>query len=491
MKKITGLVAILIVALLGGYYATGVLTEKTLKNNIAAINDPNGLAVNFSEYHRGWFKSTAILETKLHIPAHVVKGANGQAETTPEQNLRLPLPMTINHGPIIFSRKGIHFGYGYAHSVVQIPAEYQAQFDAMFTKESQKPHFDISILVNYLNHSTIKLGIPAFKATTIENNINFAWKGMLSSSKLSPGMDKLVGDFHIKGFHADKGTDLDVNMGTFDVDYNLKKVASGVFLGPTNLSFDSFTVKAKDNDLFQLSEFKIKSNNGIKDNLFYASINVELEKIEANKKVYGPGKLDISIKNLDSASLLKIHQQAMTMQQSDESQRQRQMMAMLPDLPALLSKGPELEIAKFEFTMPEGVIKSHLKFVIPQEENSNTLQMIQKIQGNGKISIPAPVLKMIMLQSVKQKIATQPNTQQVLVEQLQKDSPNPTQPAPVATPALAIDQQATTQVDSQIANLISSGVIVQDGNNYVLEFELKEGKLIVNGKPFNQAMMHY
>lgn len=483
MKRVIGLTTILVAGLLGGYYATGVLTEKTLKNNLAAINDPNGLAVSFSEYHRGWFKSTAILDSKLHIPAHTVKAADGQMETIPEQNLQLPLPMTINHGPIVFSKDGIHFGLGYAHSLIEIPASYQEKFDALFTKESEKPRLDVSLFVNYLNRSTVKFGLPPFKATTKENNIRFDWKGMQSSSVLSPNMDKLVGDVEIEGFHAYKAQEMDIDMGVFDLEYDLKKIASGIFLGPSSLSLDSFTVKAKDKDIFRLADFSIKSDSGIDDNLFSASMKVSLDKIETQGKMYGPGILDIALTNLDSAALLKIHQQAIAMQQVDESQRQQQLMAMLPELPALLAQGPELEVSKFEFTMPEGVIEGHLKLAIPKEENSNPLQMIQKLQGNGKLSIPAPVLKMLMTQAARQKIASQPDTQHALMEQLQKDGVAASVPAP--------EQLAATQADTQIANLTNSGAIVLDGSNYIMEFELKEGKFLVNGKPFTPAMMQY
>lgn len=483
MKRIVGLLAILVVALLGGYYATGVLTEKTLKNNLATINDPNGLAVSFSEYHRGWFKSTAVLDTKLRIPARTVKGADGQMQTVPEQNMQLPLPMTINHGPIILSKDGVHFGIGYAHSVIQIPADYQEKFDALFSSESEKPKLDVSIFVNYLNRSTVKFGVPAFKAKTKENDIQIDWKGMQSSSVLSPNMDKLAGDIEIEGFHAFKAQEIDVNMGAFNIDYDLKKIASGIFLGPSNLDLDSFTVKVKDKNIFHLADFSIESDSGIDENLFYASMKLSLEKVEAKGKIYGPGKFEISLKNLDSAALLKIHQQAIAMQQVEENQRQQQLMAMLPELPALFNQGPRLEISQFEFTMPEGQVEGYLKLEIPKEENSNPLQMLQKLQGNGRLSMPAPVLKALMIQSAKQKIASQPDTQQALMQQLQKDG--------TAQAAPAIEQLATTQVDSQIANLTNSGAIVLDGANYVIEFELKDGKCTINGKPFTPAMMQY
>ena len=41
MKKLAGLIIILAVLILGGYYGMGVLTEKTIKKDIAIINQSN------------------------------------------------------------------------------------------------------------------------------------------------------------------------------------------------------------------------------------------------------------------------------------------------------------------------------------------------------------------------------------------------------------------------------------------------------------------
>jgi len=43
MKKLAGLIIILAVLILGGYYGMGFLTERTIKRNINVINQSNGL----------------------------------------------------------------------------------------------------------------------------------------------------------------------------------------------------------------------------------------------------------------------------------------------------------------------------------------------------------------------------------------------------------------------------------------------------------------
>ena len=46
MKKLIGLVVIIAALVLGGYYGMGLVTERTLKKNVAIINQSNCLFVD-------------------------------------------------------------------------------------------------------------------------------------------------------------------------------------------------------------------------------------------------------------------------------------------------------------------------------------------------------------------------------------------------------------------------------------------------------------
>ena len=57
MKKIAGLAVFLAVLILGSYYGTGIVTERTLKKNIALLDHSNGWAFEMAEYKRGFYRS--------------------------------------------------------------------------------------------------------------------------------------------------------------------------------------------------------------------------------------------------------------------------------------------------------------------------------------------------------------------------------------------------------------------------------------------------
>jgi len=132
--------------------------------------------------------------------------------------------------------------------------------------------------------------------------------------------------------------------------------------------------------------------------------------------------------------------------------------------------------------------------------------------------------------SVKQKLLSQSTVQQAMIEQMKANEAAQATAAPVpaeaATPATApgapapasattqpadggttppndapaaqpvmtvaeIEQQATVQTTQKLADLVSSGLLSMQGTEYVIELNLTQGQLTVNGKPFSPSMMQF
>ena len=95
MKKLVGLAVVLAVLVLGSYYGTGFVTERTLKKNIVLIEQSNGWTLKVVEYKRGLFRSYALLDGTFHVPARTVNDATGQASTEPAVDVALKIPLDI------------------------------------------------------------------------------------------------------------------------------------------------------------------------------------------------------------------------------------------------------------------------------------------------------------------------------------------------------------------------------------------------------------
>lgn len=486
MKKFTGLVIILAVLILGGYYGMGVLTERTIRKNIEVIDQSNGLYAEIEQYHKGLFSSDAQIKWRLHIPERVVKDANGQPQTLPAQDFNMEMPLTVHHGPVIFANNRLRFGLGYAESVFPFPEQYNEQFDAQFTKESVKPQLDLSIFVNYLNESTVDFKVPNFKLIAKDDSGSFEWLGMDSSTTMSSGMGKVEGKIKLDGLNATKD-DTKITLSKVSSDYDLHETPAGLYLGDANFTLPSFYVLVKDQKLFEINDLVIKSDSDIEQHLFNTHFNVALKSMLANGQNYGPGELEVALRNLDADVLAKINQQTTAMQNGNDMQRQQAMLALLPELPKLFNKGAEFEISKLSFKIPQGQIEGNLFVTLPKGENANPFEMMQKIQGKAKLQVPAEAVKEIMKQSVIQQIAKKPELQQTLTQQLQANqtAAQTTQPAPT------VEQLAEMQTNKQINALQQSGLITVQGTDFVIEASLDQGKFTINGKPYDPSMMKF
>lgn len=493
MKRIVGLVIIIAALILGSYYGMGVLTERTLRKNFDLVNQTNGVFVNIDKYQRGWFVSKADLSWRIHVPERVVKDKDGQSKTVPAQNFDMQMPLVIHHGPVIFANSRVKFGLGYANTNMQLPQTYQEKFNEAFTADSTKPKLEISLFVNYLNRSRAHFDLPQFTLNTKDGDAHFEWSGMRSDFSVSSNVDNLDGSITVDGIDFTKDK-VKATVGKITSEYNLHRTASGLFIGDGSLEVPSFAMSNPEKKLFELEGFQVNSSSDIEADLFSSSFSTSVDKIFANDKTYGPGTLKLAIKNLDAEVLARLNQQLSNIQGTEE-QRQQSLLAILPELPKLFSKGAEFEISELHFVLPEGAIEGNLLVALPKGDVGNPFQLIQKIKGDGKIKIPASVLKEIAQEHTKKTLQKQSPVQNALVQEMQTntaDQGTQNNAASSAQPAATdLDKQAAAQADKQLADLVQMGLLSVQGTDYVIELKLADGQLSVNGKPFNPATMKF
>lgn len=483
MKKLTGLVIVLLVLIFGGAWVAGVLTEKELKSSMSAMNEMNknqGFTTNISDYKRGWFKSTATLDWKVHVPEQTETAPNQETTIIPAKDFEFHLPLTIHHGPIILADNTVKFGLGYANTEIKLPAEYDKQFNELFTADSEKPKLDISIFVNYLRNSKANIAIPAFKAST-KTNTTFDWKGLSSMIAVSKDSNYLNGYLTVDGTEITKNNNEKLILGPVKIDYDLNRPPAAFFVGLTKLNLSSLEFNQGGNAIFSLEDFDLKADSTIEERLFHIQINSSAKKINTNNREYGPGKLDVSLKNLDVDALVRMQQKLEEVEKSG-AENQQIMMVLLSELPQILSKEPELNISDLQFKLPEGMIEGNLLLSLPKSEGNNPLAIIQQLSGKGKISVPSTVLKSLLISIYKEK--PQPELQKALVSELEKNTPE-------APQAPANDNAAENQANEQIDKMLKSGLIVTNDSNYAIEFTLEKGKLTINGKPFEPNMLKF
>jgi uncharacterized protein YdgA (DUF945 family) len=522
MKKLAGFVVILTAVILGSYYGMGIITERTLKKNMAVIDQANGMSVALVQYHRGFCRSTALLNWSVKVPPRSVKNTEGVVVTIPEEQFSVQIPLDIYHGPVMFVDSRPMFGLGYARSHVVLPQPWAQQFTKNYTPESTMPAANLSIFVNYLNDSSLEVMMPAFKMVSKEGISTFEWLGMSSDTKISPYKNRVKGRVMIEGviFQKDR---LKTSMGKLSSDFDLHRTPLNMYLGNADIVSSTLVVMQDDKKILDVEKWNVHATSDVENGLFGSRLNVSLDRLSTADKIYGPVSLQVSLNNLDAEVLAKINRQMNEMQQGGtDADRQKALLMLMPELSRLFNKGARLEVSDLSVTMPEGLIKGNLQVSLPVEGVDNPFQLIQKMQGQGKFVFSQAVLKQVMNDLAKESLQKQAvleasmppaetgtvaNSTPTPAEDVAKKPENTVMPAsePVAaassaqpvseaiapTPVVVTQEAIEKLANEKLANMVESGLLLQQGSDYVVEFKLAEGKLDVNGKPFNSAMLNF
>jgi uncharacterized protein YdgA (DUF945 family) len=551
MKKLVGILGVIIVLVLVGYYGMGLMTERSLNKDVALVNQSDNVRVEVKQYDRGWFASKADLQWKLTLPERASVNQQSESITIPAQSYTMQMPLAIYHGPIIFAKDGVHFGLGYASTNLDMPQELKQKFTETFSPQSTQPKIDLSVLVNYMNRSRLTMAIPEFALISKNDDGKFNWHGLISSVTVNAGLNRINGDFVVNGVDVSKG-DMSAKVGKVTSEYNLHEAENGLMLGDGSFSMPSALLQKGQQKQFELSSLHIQSSSDVVGGLFHSSLKASVESIYSDGKTYGPANVDLSLKNIDAEVLARINEQANKLQGGTEQQQQQALFAIIPELPKLFGKGAELELSNLNVTMPEGNVEGNLSVNLPEGQTSNPFELIQKINGEGSLTLPQSIVKSMLKEVVKQQLIKKPTLQDALAKQMKKSvDTSTTQPSvaetnsqvsdeqnvdktddmqnadttsvnqvqapsednnetsgtdaqnktiaqqPITKPVTPqmtlaeLDQSADAKANEKLKALIDAGTLKQQGDAFVIHVTLNGGQFEVNGKPFNPAMIQF
>jgi uncharacterized protein YdgA (DUF945 family) len=504
MKKVIGLVVILAALLLGGYYGMGVLTEKNLKKNLTVLNKSDEISVEIENYKRGWFESNAVLSWELVVPAKVIE-KNGKRIFTPSNKYYASMPLVIHHGPIIFQNQKLKFGLGYANSHIDLPKKYDEKFEELYSSGSIKPSLDLDVFVSYLADTSLNLTAPKFNLISNKDHTNFEWLGMTSYVDVSPNLDKIKGRVVIDGLTWIKSGTNSV-LKKVESNYNLYRGDLGFYLGDASLHLPRAVVMKDDAKLIEVEQFNLKSRSSIDKDLFNSSFKATLGKLYIKNETYSSCSVDLNIRNLDASVLADMNKKISKTKHRSDSDRQRVLLSLLPDIPTLVNKGAEIEVTDFNIEMTDGRVRGNFLIALPRENNVNPFQLVQKVKGDGRIEVSADLLKSFIKHLYKNKYtvdtlknniakplpATENKSAESESTETTKSKAETAAKESIDEPAnksVDIEKQIADQADKKIADMLKRGLIKVNGSDYSIDFKVFEGRLTVNGNLFNPAMM--
>jgi len=485
MKRIVGVLVLLVVIVLGGYFITGLVTENTLKKNVGTFNQANLLSVELTEYHRGLLKSDATLTWQIQTPEKIIHQEDGRSLVVPPKSYIFDMPFTIYHGPMMFDHGHLRFGLGLARGELELPEAYLNEFHETFSSESTPPRLMLHAFISYLNKTQLEVALPAFKVFSKDDQTNHVeWRGMNSSFVFSPARADMQGDITIDGLHV-MGKQLQLVLEHLTSSYDMHQAKNGLYLGKAQVHFPMLQLIDKDNAKLNIKKVEVTSNSEVDHDLFASQVHVSFETFMMHEKTYGPAELDLSVHHLNAEVLAHLNDRAQQLQQAglNRAEAQQALLSLLPDVPTLLSKGAVFEIKTLKIKLPDGLMDASLRIAFPETEADAPLQILPRVEGAGQLKMPAAFVKSLFVRSYKQKL--------MMASSINADSPVTEEPDEAPTAPVNLDQQAIHQANQTLAGLIQAGAFEAKERDYVLDLKLSAGRLLVNGHPFNSGMLNF
>lgn len=485
MKKVVVIFVVIFALLLAGYYATGVLTERNIKQNIAALQDSNKLKIRVANYRRGFFKSDAILNVEfISSPKVIYQGS--QKIFRPSNTYFTAVPLRIYHGPIILDGLKPKLGLGYAKTNITFPGHYIKHFNNKYTKESTRPELQLGVFVNFMANTSLTLITPEFTLVSNQKDSNFKWRGMTTNIDMSKNLADIRGDVKIAGINWLHDKTLTV-LDSVTSSFKLYKSDFDLYLGESTVAIPAANVSQGDTKLIEVNNLDLKSNSYIDKKLFNSSLQASLDKFYINKETYQNSSIDLYIRNLDAKTLINVNNKIKRAQNGSDRQRKQAIISVLPDLPELLNKGAEFEISDFNINMDTGSVRGNFILSLPNDSNKNPFYLIQKVRGDGQITISKDLLNSILYDIYKKHNAKQAEltstAQQVSVDQKIDEK---LQDKVIKEPT----ELAKIYTDNKIAEMLNRGFIISEGKNYRSNIKVVQGRVIVNDKPFSMDILN-
>ena len=484
MKKVVAVSVVLIALLIGSYYATGILTERNLKQNIASIQDSNKLKIRVANYRRGFFKSEVILNVEVISSSKVIQQGD-QKIFRPSNTYFTTVPLRIYHGPIIFAGLFPKFGLGYAKTNIAFPGHYMRNFDNKYTKDSVRPELQLDVFVNYAANTSLTLITPEFKLISNQEDSKFEWRGMTTIIDVSRNLADIRGDVLISGItwvHDKTLTVLEEVKSYF----KLYKSDFDLYLGESGVTVPKVNVSQGDMKLIALNNLDVKSNSYIDKKLFNSSLQINVDEFYIDRETYRNGFISLYVRNLDAETLINVNNKIKRAQNGTERQRKQAIISVLPDLPILLNKGAEFEISDFSLSLNAGKVRGNFILSLPSDSNRNPLYLLQKVRGDGHVTISKELLNSFLYSLYKKKnlkqTATTGDVDVASVAQSTSDQPE-------VDVTKRLEDFAKINTDNKLAEMLNKGVIIADNQNYIVDIKVVQGRVLINDKPFNMDML--
>lgn len=433
-------------------YWFGLQAESAYATFIAEIEKGGNLAVSSNRFERGWLESTA--DTTF-----TVVGAP----------ITISVLHRIEHGPIPFGEE-----ISFEPVLARIKSQVSIGLGPSLPKLAP---LTLNTLVQI--DGTLRARLEMAGSKSGPDGAASEWGGINGTLDTSADFAKNRGEINAPLLLI-AGKDGPFKMNGIKFVFDQQKSASGFDTGTTTLSVAKLAADSAGGKT-TIDGFSMTSNVQEAGGNLNIMLSVQFREALSAGEKQGPGQISFQIRKLDVATLTRFRDetQALRKQKLDVEQRNMMMLGKTLDLLGQLAKkSPELEITKLSFKTADGEVTGKAKFVLDGSQldvTGNPMLMLRALSGEGEISLPDSLVRLMAAPDVKRDIEALKNSGKLNKAELEKLTPKRIE---------YITQLALKDMPQYKDSVITRLKLIPDGPNYKIVGTLKNGQVLVNNEPF-------
>ncbi|WP_028456672.1 YdgA family protein [Chitinilyticum litopenaei] len=455
-------IAVLVAGHVGGSWYAGRAVAETMKKQHDWIASLPYFIVKHHDYQPGWFSSTETTTLQLD-PGMYRFLIEREGETLPK--IELTFVNHVQHGPLPLLGRFNPTPY---KAVVTTEFKYTPETEKLLKQFfGDQPPIEIENRIAFNDDGVMQIRVPAFDYSEAVSGFKAKWGGL--DATLDYG-----GDFNRVKFSATapllessaKGH-FNAALKNLQLNFDNTRGKTGVMLGSTALSVESFALQLEKDTPFKLQLNKIAYAGKIVEEgeFINANADITLDKLVLDDQPYGPAVLQAEATHLHGPTLSKLATAMTSLQKQQLSSEQfteaLMKLAQTDGMP-LLTHDPRLAITKLDIKVPDGAVQFTgavgLKGFKPEDLN-NGVQFFKRLDAKADFKVPRKVAETLAIWQFRTLLTG------INAQANQED----------------IDFLATQFVEGQIAKLTEQKLLIEENGMLSAKASLNGGTFVLNG----------
>jgi uncharacterized protein YdgA (DUF945 family) len=377
MRKITGIVLLVVLIMMMLPWCAGMITEHVSRHLIDYYKAQKNIAIQVERYQRGWFGSQVKLHVKIMKPEliQLVKQAGVE-----KPRLEFVIDQKIQHGPIFYNKpKGLPFFVGLAAIQSNIKVSPDVQAFLQITPSQNVFINDLS-MISFFGNYFQQIQISPFQFVQDDLRIQAKY-GAEGNFWIYLGGNHVSGNVVFPDILLKQQDGYTWNAATLKVNFNQYISTNHLWIGKLDLMFAESFFRNVTGDKILLKNVKSQGNIAESSDKIRGDRNLEIDSVQVNDEVFGPISLQVAMTGLDAKVIADMVAAYQKIQQQGELYASQLQLKLFSMAPAAFLADTRLILKTFDLAAHEGTL--HMAGEMTWPSNEGTASDLSEVIGDG------------------------------------------------------------------------------------------------------------